>query len=88
MVLQCYFLRLQCYGMKFKRYAMLYVKKNILEQTGHRFKKNNPKSKLAFSGVIYINESIKLLGKRQNKENIYLNQSLQRSVYQNSPLSF
>lgn len=26
-----------CYGMKFKCYALLYVvKKNILEQTGHR----------------------------------------------------
>lgn len=40
-------------------------------------KKNTPKSKLAFPGDIYtsINESIKVLGKRQNKEK-YLPESV------------
>lgn len=68
MVLQCFYLRLQCYGMKFKCYAMLYVVKKYSRTDCTSIKKNTPKSKLAFSGVIYINELIKLLGKRLNKE--------------------
>lgn len=66
-----------CYGMKFKCYAMLYVVKKIYQNRLDIDKKNTPKSKLAFPGDIYtsINESIKVLGKRQNKEK-YLPESV------------